>query len=81
LFREVLDISSPETERDSLRRCPAVVFLNKGHPVALKEVNLKAALKRADLSKLQQPKREQQQEKARAQGLKKGPGPGFGRGL
>lgn len=47
---------------------------------ALKEANLKAALKRADLSKLQQPKREQQ-EKARAQGLKKGPGPGFGRGL
>lgn len=48
---------------------------------ALKEANLKAALKRADLSKLQQPKREQQQEKARTQGLKKGPGPGFGRGL
>ena len=41
---------------------------------ALKEANLKAALKRADLSKLQQPKREQQQEKAREQGLKKGPG-------
>lgn len=48
---------------------------------ALKEANLKAALKRADLSKLQQPKREQQQEKARTPGLKKGPGPGFGRGL
>lgn len=48
---------------------------------ALKEANLKAALKRADLSKLQQPKREQQQEKARTQELKKGHGPGFGRGL